>query len=983
MPADEPTDMLATDPTLAALARGGRAAFAVGQDGEVVWSEARAERLLGTRGLDASAKSMLARMAGSAAGGMVRLRLGDPQTISLAFQARPISVHGAPRLLALECLTPIADADLPAETEPAAHMRDVAREEGAGDDRQAAETAPSASELAPVSQFVFEIDREDRIAFLSPDLARMVGETATNVQGRAWSEVADELDLDPEGRVAQALARRGGWSDIVIAWPLADGRRQPIALSALPMFDRGRTFVGFRGLGRLAGEPAGAPEAPLAAETELEAPCETTDASRLDGAAKVSDLSRGDHAVIEPPSERGADRPSGDNAALTALRALFADAFPSRTGKSFDGAETTLASDEQPASTVDEPDADAALTDVSAAAEAAIGDTDDAPEEPAAVVAEQTPEEDVRAETRPMDAPAQPIEDSADAPQAERLATNVVPLRDGPPNIAALTSSEENAFDEIARRLRALGVRISDDPAALDVRTEDVPSPVALIDSWTIDDVDAPAPAVSLSDDLNRLVDRLPVGALVLRAGEIVFANRATLDMLGHPHLADLQERGAEALFAEPLPHDDAAPSTIVLIARDGVEIEVEARLSAIGWGGAPSTLVSLRRAEGSIAAARAAIEREREIAEILEAATDGVMVLDGAGRILSVSRGAEDLFGFQDRDVVGSLFTLSLAPESRRAAFEYLDHLKAGGAGANGAGAVALDGCEVLGLARLGGAIPLFLTIARVGSAEANRFCAVLRDITPWKRAEEELLAAKRQAERANAQKTDFLAKVSHEIRTPLNAIIGFADVMMEERFGPIGSPRYKDYLRDIHASGGHLVGLVNDLLDITRIESGGLKLDPSPIDLNEIAQQAAALLQPQANRDHVIIRTSLARGLPQVLADRRSVRQIMTNLAANAVRLSRPGGQVIVATALTDVGQAVIRVRDAGVGMSKQELARALEPFRPLGLADNDSGGHLGLPLTKALAEANDAGFALKSELGHGTLAEVTFPASRVLVS
>lgn len=987
MAADDILHAVANDLMLLALERAGRPAFVVDADGELIWAGETARRLIGGGGLDPATGRMLARVAASGASSLVRLRLGALGRLApTAFQARPLNLANATRALALEGLTTVAGvlrprlphtqtgpffdgeaqvAEAPGE-EPAPASRGVAAageaatakrgdvlkaENGApaqasapldhdpspfappldldappdprcdltrpnaphprpAEDHASAATsiepaAAPAAETAPRAldhfHFVFEIDAGTRLAFLSPDLDAAVGASASAARGRPWREIAEALGLDQDGAVAAALGGRGRWGEIEVAWPTEDGRRTRLGLSALPMFDRGRTFVGFRGLGRSLG-------------------------------------------VVPDRSENADDGGAHDRAAGVGPVA------------------TESASSEPSAMVAREPPAPAAedgrlLRDLQARAFAPLTTRSEAVESPVRPVP-------------PFEAP----------PAAAPFPENVVPIREqGRPPSLTLSATEEDAFDEIARRLGTFGARRPEPaaPPSAPETAEIVPTPAAGAD-WTLDDVDGRAPTASRVDDLLRLLDRLPVGALVLRAGEVAYANRATLDMLGARDLDRLASRGAEALFAEPLPRDDAAPATTRLVAADGVEIEVEARLSSMTWRGAPATLVSLKRAEGSVAAAQAALEREREASAILEVATDGVLTLDGAGRILSVNRGAETLFGFEARDVVGGLFTLSLAPESRRAAFDYLDRLKT-----DGDAAIADNGREVVGLARQGGAIPLYMTMARVGGPDANRFCAMLRDVTPWKKAEEELLAAKRQAERANAQKSEFLAKVSHEIRTPLNAIIGFSEVMMEERFGPVGSPRYKDYLRDIHSSGGHLIGLVNDLLDLTRIESGGVKLDFSPVDLNEIVQQAALLLQPQASRDHVIIRTSLARGLPPVLADRRSVRQIMTNLASNAVRLSRPGGQVIVATALTDVGQAVIRVRDAGLGMTKQELARALEPFRPLGAADNDAGAALCLPLTKALAEANEAGFALQSELGQGTLAEVTFPASRVLAS
>jgi signal transduction histidine kinase len=280
--------------------------------------------------------------------------------------------------------------------------------------------------------------------------------------------------------------------------------------------------------------------------------------------------------------------------------------------------------------------------------------------------------------------------------------------------------------------------------------------------------------------------------------------------------------------------------------------------------------------------------------------------------------------------------------------------------------------GREVIGRARHGALIPLFMTVGLTGERPDKRGI-VFRDITRWKKVEQELTEARHQAEKASSAKSEFLAKVSHEIRTPLNAIIGFSEVMMAERFGPIGNERYREYLKDIHASGGHLLSLINDLLDLSKIEAGRLELTFANVSLNDLTQQCVALMQPQANRDRIIIRTSLPPSLPQVVADARSVRQIVLNLLSNSIKF----------TALNDKGDVALRVRDTGVGMSEKDLATALEPFRQLATSVSgvSSGTGLGLPLTKALAEANRASFYIKSAPKAGTLVEIAFPPSRVL--
>ncbi len=230
---------------------------------------------------------------------------------------------------------------------------------------------------------------------------------------------------------------------------------------------------------------------------------------------------------------------------------------------------------------------------------------------------------------------------------------------------------------------------------------------------------------------------------------------------------------------------------------------------------------------------------------------------------------------------------------------------------------------------------------------------------------------------------KAEFLAKVSHEIRTPLNAMTGFAEVIMAERFGPIGNERYREYIKDIHAAGTHLVAMLNDLLDLSRIETGQIDLTFANVNLNELTQQCVGIMQPQANRARIIIRTSLTPGLPLVVADERSLRQIVLNLISNSIRFTGPGGQVIVSTVFTDSREAVLRVRDTGTGMSEKDIEAALEPFRQTATSGSwGSGGTgFGLPLTKALAEANRANFSIKSAPNAGTLIEIAFPPSRIV--
>ena len=498
-----------------------------------------------------------------------------------------------------------------------------------------------------------------------------------------------------------------------------------------------------------------------------------------------------------------------------------------------------------------------------------------------------------------------------------------------------------------------------------------------------------PAAIAGPQGSARALLEKLPVGVLVSRDGAPIFVNRTLLELLGYANEDEFHDLGGlDRMFKgrQPDQFGQDAGGAIPLLTRGGDVVSAETHMQTLDWGGLPATMMSVRPSKEadllprvrSLEMEQRALDAEaRELRAILDTATDGVAVLDPAGRILSLNRSAEALFGYDQNEVAGEPFTVLIARESQNAASDYLDGLKS-----NGVASVLNDGREIIGRARQGGAIPMFMTLGRIGAGETAKFCAVLRDLSQWKKAERDLNDARAQAERASALKSDFLAKISHEIRTPLNAILGFAEVIMEERFGPVGNDRYKDYLKDIHASGAHVMSLVNDLLDLSKIEAGKMDLTFGSVDANRIVSECVSLMQPQAARERVIVRLSLAPRLPNVVADERSLRQIVLNLLSNAVKFNEPGGQVIVSSALTDAGHAVIRIRDTGIGMSDEEVVTALEPFRQIATSRQTSGTGLGLPLTKALVEANRASFTIKSKKREGTLVEIAFPPTRVLV-
>jgi PAS domain S-box-containing protein len=512
-----------------------------------------------------------------------------------------------------------------------------------------------------------------------------------------------------------------------------------------------------------------------------------------------------------------------------------------------------------------------------------------------------------------------------------------------------------------------------------------------------------PSDMFSVPQDVQALLDRLPVGVLVSRGDVPIVMNKMILHRLGYESADDFHEAGAiHDLFAQqPLSGMDAeveASTLLQIRTRTGDTVSMRVMFQTLSWGYLPASMMVFVPADLSTAAQEpqasmpepeviyqqvmvpdeAMVQRLGELEAILDTATDGVVVLDGDGMILSLNSSAQALFGYDAQELTSVSYLTLFAPESQMIVRDYLEGVRE-----NGVRSLMNDGREVLGLERQGRSMPLFMTLGRTSMQGSGRFCAVLRDLTAWKKAESDLKESRRQAELANAQKSDTLARISHELRTPLSAIMGFAEVMVEERFGPVGNDRYRDYLRDIHQSGQHLLSLVNDLLDLAKIEAGKFDLDFVAVDANATVRAALAMIRPEAERHHVFLRSALASSLPMVVADERTIRQVVINLLSNAVKFTEPGGQVIVTTTLSDDGEVALRIRDTGVGMDSDDLKMALELFRQTAAGRKAGGTGLGLPLTKALAEANRARFAIKSERGRGTLVEIIFPANRVLVT
>ncbi len=608
---------------------------------------------------------------------------------------------------------------------------------------------------------------------------------------------------------------------------------------------------------------------------------------------------------------------------------------------------------------------------------------------------------------------------------AQREGTVVATPAVVPATAAVAAEPGDDAATEAAARLNEIRAAIE----AAGMAPE--PAPVAA----AAPDVESVPVAPATRFDVNPIVRKALGGvtkAVVLhRSGKLIFANGAAAHLLGYEHEDAMVGRHG---IATAIAGIDGTSGETMIENADGIAIAMHVEKSTFPWNdgamplailtaveqasvtqAAPETSAATVDAEqetatdtraapdpvvpvipedaapashdtAALTAAPAEAQRSSpvdvdELFSILDTASDGIVFLADDGDITYMSAGAEALFGVHAASVIDTPFASLMDKPSAKTVRDYVAAL-----GERGLSSLFNSGCEVTARMKDGGEVPLFLAMRRIGTRitgiPASAHCAVLRDITQWKKTEAELRQARDRAETSSRQKSEFLARMSHELRTPLNAILGFSDVMRKGEFGKLGNERYEGYANDIHTSGEYLLSLVNDLLDLSKVEAGKLDLNFTSVDLGAVIDSCLKLMQNEATGGRVVLRKSISDTLPHVVADQRSVKQVVLNLVSNAIKFTDPGGQVIVAARLTGHGELVMSVSDTGVGMSEDQLNAALEPFSRIETSGREvHGTGLGLPLTKALVEANRAQFSISSEPRKGTRVDITFPTTRVL--
>ncbi len=421
------------------------------------------------------------------------------------------------------------------------------------------------------------------------------------------------------------------------------------------------------------------------------------------------------------------------------------------------------------------------------------------------------------------------------------------------------------------------------------------------------------------------------------------------------------------------------AVTMLLLVLSPGANaLDLAACLMILAAGGAGSLL--LARLRDPVRVPLSLMPRASDEARLLvENAGDILARHDADGHMLSISPALTELLGYAPQALKGRTPVTLLHPEDWHIWEDLLERLSNG-----------TQNC--VAELRLQHGAGHYVWIELNARAAASGFVSVTRVIEERKRGEQSLVEAREAAEAANQSKSRFLAGVSHELRTPLNAIIGFSEVMSTQMFGPLGSRRYEEYADYIHESGRHLLDLINDILDMSKIEAGRYELHLASVRMPLVLERCLKTIAYGARKGGVRLAVDLPLDTPNIWADERAMRQIMLNLLSNAVKFTPRGGTIAIALR-TSEGMMTLDVSDTGIGIPRDALDRIGKPFeqvhRPVGFdgADCDGGQlaagvpgtGLGLAIVKALVSLHDGVMSIQSEEGVGTTVSVSLPVRR----
>ncbi len=488
--------------------------------------------------------------------------------------------------------------------------------------------------------------------------------------------------------------------------------------------------------------------------------------------------------------------------------------------------------------------------------------------------------------------------------------------------------------------------------------------------------------AISVADTAGRflMINGEVEKAFGLPAAEII--GRRTIDIAQNAGAKTIAEMEAEMLAADrtvarEVYHEGRNDFAWVYEVKFPIR-DQDGRTRAIG--GCALDVTERNRSEQALHLSQERLARAQRIAKFGHWVWSGMAYAGWTSGIVEYSAAAADIFGVSASDLV-----VGDADYIRRFVHPD-DHERVVAAYANFKERRKKGTPLEYRIVRPDGAVRTIVEVCEIVAGDPDQPSEVigtLHDITDRKQIEDQLLDAKELAEQASMAKSQFLASMSHELRTPLNAIIGFSEIITTQLFGPLMPVRYLDCARDIHISGRHLLGIVNDILDTSRIEVGSFELHEEASDLREIVTAAEAMIQNEARRKGIALDTELAADARTVYVDARALRQALINLLGNAVKFTLEGGAIRVKADLEGDGTLLLSVADNGIGIAEQHLGRVFERFAQFdeAYARTHGGIGLGLHITKRLIEMHGGSIQVDSKLGVGTIFKIRLPADRVV--
>lgn len=373
-----------------------------------------------------------------------------------------------------------------------------------------------------------------------------------------------------------------------------------------------------------------------------------------------------------------------------------------------------------------------------------------------------------------------------------------------------------------------------------------------------------------------------------------------------------------------------------------------------------------------------AAAERERDDAlsmftTVFDVSEVGITVTDHHGRFVRINNTFAQMTGWEPIDLMGEELTIIIPAEEHELAWkrhgDALTHKKK-------------NFGELRILKKNGEVMNVMVTSAMLELSNGRSFrISTVVDVTDLKKIENDLRRAKEEADEANKAKSAFLANMSHELRTPLNAIIGFSEMMLNATLGPVENEHYLEYLHDIKFSAQHLLQIINDVLDMSKIEAGKMPLDEEAIHLHGLVDSVRRLIRSKADEKHVTITLDIPDDMPKLLGDERLIRQVLLNLLSNAVKFSKEGGDVLITTSFEN--GICLSISDQGIGIPQERIKEVIEPFGQVSdpRVNKGQGTGLGLPIAKAMMDLHGGTLDIVSEVDKGTTVTCHFPDARTI--